>query len=78
MEDEDQIQRAKQNWTTRRKARHGWKENQPKGQKRGRDLKNNKTKAIEKKFKKRLITKSQKTKISKAGGKQTKSFKNKR
>lgn len=69
MEDEDQIQRAKQNWTTRRKARHGWKENQPKGQKRGRDLKNNKTKAIEKKFKKRLISKSQKSKAAKAGGK---------
>ena len=66
VEDQDQVQRAQSNWKSRRMARHGWKESKPKGQKRGRDLKNNKTKAIEKKFKKRLIHKSQK---SKSGGK---------
>ena len=47
-------------------GRHGWKESKPKGQTRGRNLKNNKTKAIEKKFKKRLINKS------KSGGKPSK------
>ena len=56
------MQRAQDSWKSRRKARHGWKETQTKGPKRGRDLKNNKTKAIEKKFKKRLISKSQKGK----------------
>jgi len=75
MEDEDQTTRAKENWSTRRKGRHGFKENKPKGQKRGRDLKNNKTKAIEKKFKKRLISKSQKSKSAGKPGKQGKSFK---
>lgn len=69
MEDEGQVKRAKESWQTRRKARHGWKENKPKGEKRGRDLKNNKTKAIEKRFKKRLISKGQKGRSGKAPGK---------
>lgn len=58
-------------------ARHGWKESKPKGEVRGRDLKNNKTKAIEKKFKKRLISKSKSSKPGKGGkgGKGKGSFK---
>ena len=63
MEDNDQTARAQQNWKSRRMARHGWKQTKPKGDRRARgDLKNNKTKAIEKKYKKRLITKSQNSK----------------
>jgi hypothetical protein len=46
MENEEQTQRAQQSWKNRRMARHGWKENKEKGVKRGRDLKNNKTKAV--------------------------------
>lgn len=69
MEDNDQIQRARENWKSRRMARHGWKEAKPKGEKRGRDLKNNKTKAIEKKFKTRLINKSKSAKGGKGKGK---------
>lgn len=61
-EDNEQVQRAKDNWKSRRMARHGWKEAKPKGEPRGRNLKNNKTKAIEKKFKKRLISKAAKGK----------------
>ena len=77
VENDDQTSRAKESWQKRRKGRHGWKENKPKGGGfKGRDLKNNKTKAIEKKFKKRLITKSQKGRAqanAKAkGGKQSK------
>lgn len=64
MEDNDQIQRAKENWKSRRMARHGWRESKPKGEVRGRNLKNNKTKAIEKKFKKKLISKSKSSKPS--------------
>lgn len=60
MEDNDQVDRAKENWKKRRLGRHGWKESKPKGEKRGRNLKNNKTKAVEKKFKKRLISKAAK------------------
>jgi len=60
-------------------ARHGWKESKPKGDRRARgDLKNNKTKAIEKKYKKRLITKSQNSKFSSKGGKGKGSFNKKR
>ena len=48
VEDDHQTSRAKENWQNRRKGRHGWKENKQKGSGsfRGRDLKNNKTKAI--------------------------------
>jgi hypothetical protein len=78
MEDNDQVQRARDNWKSRRMARHGWKESKPKGEKRGRDLKNNKTKAIEKKYKKRLISKSNSAKTAgkgKSGGKGKGGFK---
>lgn len=60
MEDNDQVDRAKQDWKKRRLGRHGWKESKTKGEKRGRNLKNNKTKAVEKKYKKRLISKAAK------------------
>ncbi len=69
VEDNEQVQRAKDNWKSRRMARHGWKESKPKGEVRGRDLKNNKTKAIQKKFKKRLINKSKTSKSGKGKGK---------
>ena len=79
MEDDHQTSRAKENWQNRRKGRHGWKENKPKGSGfRGRDLKNNKTKAIEKKFKKRLITKSQKSRVEAKASKGGKSSKKRR
>jgi hypothetical protein len=69
MEDTEKTQRAQDSWKSRRMARHGWKENKPTGgERRGRDLKNNKTKAVEKKFKKRLISKSKNSKGS-IGGK---------
>ena len=68
MEDEDQVGRARDNWKSRRKARHGWKETKAKGEDRGRNLKNNKTKAIEKRFKKRLIGKSEAAKGKGRGG----------
>ena len=47
MEDNNQVDRAKEDWKKRRLGRHGWKESKPKGEKRGRNLKNNKTKAVE-------------------------------
>lgn len=71
LEDEEHVKKASESWTERRRFRHGWRENKvpaaPGG--RGVNLKNNKTKAIEKKFKKRLITKSQREKSGPAGGK---------
>ena len=65
-EDENQTQKAKDRWVKRRKGRHGWKQNVEKGPRRGVGLKNNKTKAVEKKMKTKMIKKSM---GSKKGGK---------
>lgn len=59
-EDAEQINLAKDSWLQRRKYRHGWKENKEGGEKRRINLKNNKTKAVEKKYKKKLISKASK------------------
>lgn len=59
MEDQEQVNMAKDSWLQRRKFRHGWKENKSEGERRGVNLKNNKTKAVEKKFKRKLISKAQ-------------------
>ena len=62
-EDEEHVKMAKDSWLERRKYRHGWKENKSNEPKeRGVNMKNNKTKAIEKKYKKRLIGKAQRGK----------------
>ena len=63
VENQEQVGRARENWKSRRMARHGWKQESTRGDGRGRSsLKNNKTKAIEKRFKKRLINKSESSK----------------
>ena len=60
---------AKQNWIQRRKFRHGWKETKEAGAQGGRlNLKNNKTKAFEKRFKTKLIQKASKGKGGSKGG----------
>lgn len=58
VEDGESTKMVKQKWLKTRKFRHGWKETKEKGK----SLKNNKTKAIEKKYKKKLISKSMKGK----------------
>jgi len=57
---------ARDNWIQRRKFRHGWKDTKEVGAKGKLGLKNNKTKAFEKRFKTKLIQKASKGK--KPGG----------
>lgn len=69
VEDQTKTGKAKENWTKRRKSRHGWRESNEegtgakgaqRGPSRNMKLKNNKTKAFQKKFKSKLIQKASK------------------